>query len=71
MAEQHRAQGRAGTWPGTTGIAAPWLGHLPRFAGPGAAVLRGWAAAEIAPGRLMPCLRTRASPHFAVIRLNL
>jgi len=64
MAEQHQAQGRAGTagtagtWPrpGTAGIAAPWLGPLPGVAGPMAALLRRWAAAEVAPGRLLPWL---------------
>jgi hypothetical protein len=64
MAEQHGAQvgkarvgkAQAGTWPGTTGIAAPWLRPLPDVAGPLAARLRTWAAAEVAPGRLMPCL---------------
>lgn len=56
MAERHETQGRAGTWPGTTGIAAPWLPWLPGLAGPMAAQLREWAAAEVAPGRLMPWL---------------
>ena len=62
MAEQHKAQGRqgerAGTWPwpGTSGVAAPWLRPLPGIAGPIAARLRAWAAMEIAPGRLMPWL---------------
>src|SRR5712671_2337202 len=60
MAEQHETQRRheaqAGTWPGTTGVAAPWLRPLPGLAGPLAARLREWAAAEIAPGRLMPWL---------------
>jgi competence protein ComEC len=55
MAEQ-KAQGRVGTWPGATGIAAPWLRPLPGLAGPMAARLREWAAAEVAPGRLMPWL---------------
>src|SRR6266436_9362291 len=57
MAEQQqgRHEARAGTWPGTTGIAAPWLRPLPGF-GPLAARLREWAAAEVAPGRLMPWL---------------
>jgi competence protein ComEC len=54
MAEQHEAQ--VGTWPGTTGIAAPWLRPVPDIAGPLAARLREWAAAEVAPGRLMPWL---------------
>src|ERR1700681_1485734 len=62
MAEHGQAQGhtqheaRAGTWPGPAGIAAPWLRPLPPFAGPLAARLREWAAAEVAPGRLMPWL---------------
>jgi competence protein ComEC len=56
MAEQRKAQGRVGTWPGTAGIAAPWLRPLPGLAGPMAARLREWAAAEVAPGRLMPWL---------------
>src|SRR6266700_1919716 len=58
MAEQQqgRHEARAGTWPGTTGIAAPWLRPLPGIAGPLAARLREWAAAEVAPGRLMPWL---------------
>ena len=62
MAEQHKSQGRqgprAGTWPwpGTSGAAAPWLRPLPGLAGPIAARLRAWAAAEVAPGRLMPWL---------------
>jgi hypothetical protein len=57
MAGQGRAQGRVGTWPrpGTAG-AAPWLVPLPALAGPLAAKLREWAAMEVAPGRLMPCL---------------
>ncbi len=56
MAERHKAKGRVGTWPGTAGIAAPWLRPLPGLAGPMAARLREWAAAEVAPGRLMPWL---------------
>jgi len=56
MAEQRKAQGRVGTWPGPIGIAAPWLRPLPGLAGPMAARLREWAAAEVAPGRLMPWL---------------
>ena len=56
MAEQRKAQGRVGTWPGTVGTAAPWLRPLPGLAGPMAARLREWAAAEVAPGRLMPWL---------------
>jgi len=62
MAEQHKSQGRQGTragtwpWPGTSGVAAPWLRPLPGLAGPIAARLREWAAAEVAPGRLMPWL---------------
>jgi competence protein ComEC len=38
------------------GIPAPWLTPLPALAGPLAARLRRWAAAEVAPGRLMPWL---------------
>jgi competence protein ComEC len=56
MARRHEARGRVGTWPGTTGIAAPWLRPLPGLAGSMAARLREWAAAEVAPGRLMPWL---------------
>ena len=57
MAERRRkAQGRVGTWPGAAGIAVPWLWPLPGLAGPMAARLREWAAAEVAPGRLMPWL---------------
>src|SRR5215472_910339 len=56
MAGQRKAQGRVGTWPGAAGIATPWLWPLPGFAGPMAARLREWAAAEVAPGRLMPWL---------------
>src|ERR1700730_7174139 len=56
MAERRKAQGRVGTWPGTAGIAAPGLRLLPGLAGPMAARLREWAAAEVAPGRLMPWL---------------
>ena len=56
MAEQRKAQGSVGTWPGATGIAAPWSWTLPGLAGPIAARLREWAAAEVAPGRLMPWL---------------
>jgi competence protein ComEC len=56
MAQRRDAQGRAGTWPEPSGVAAPWLRPLPGLAGPWAATLRGWAAAEVAPGRLMPWL---------------
>src|SRR5580704_17175530 len=60
MSDQHEAQrpheARAGTWPGATGVAAPWLRPLPGLAGPLAARLREWAAVEVAPGRLMPWL---------------
>ena len=56
MARRHRATGRVGAWPGTAGIAAPWLRPLPGLAGPMAARLREWAAIEVAPGRLMPWL---------------
>src|SRR5215468_11970815 len=56
MAERRKAQGKVGTWPGPAGIAAPWLWPLPGLAGPMAARLREWAAAEVAPGRLMPWL---------------
>jgi hypothetical protein len=70
MAQRRDAQGRAGTWPEPSGVAAPWLRPLPGLAGPWAATLRGWAAAEVAPGRLMPWLRMHPSPQFAVIRFN-
>jgi competence protein ComEC len=56
MAGRHEAQGRVGTWPETVGIAAPWLRPLRGIAGPMAVRLREWAAAEAAPGRLMPWL---------------
>jgi hypothetical protein len=56
MAGRQEAQGRVGTWPGTAGIAVPWLRPLSGIAGPTAARLREWAAAEVAPGRLMPWL---------------
>jgi competence protein ComEC len=55
MVERHRARGQAGTWPGAGTAAAPWLRPLPGF-GPLSVVLRRWAAAEVAPGRLMPWL---------------
>jgi competence protein ComEC len=54
MARTGRAQGRVGTWPAPSGISVPWLTPLPAVAGPLAARLRQWAAAEVAPGRLMP-----------------
>jgi competence protein ComEC len=53
---ERRHKARAGTWPGATGVAAPWLRPLPQVAGPIAARLREWAAAEVAPGRLIPWL---------------
>jgi competence protein ComEC len=56
MADQNKAQGRAGTWPGASGVAVPWHVPLPRFAGPIVAQISQWAAAEVAPGRLMPWL---------------
>jgi competence protein ComEC len=56
MAGRHKTQGRVGTWPGPTGIAAPWRQPFAGLAGPMAARLREWAAAEVAPGRLMPWL---------------
>jgi competence protein ComEC len=56
MAGRRKARGRVGTWPGTAGIAGPWLRPLPGFAGPVAAWLREWVAVEVAPGRLMPWL---------------
>lgn len=54
MARAGRAQGRVGTWPTPAGVPAPWLVPVPVLAGPLAARLRQWAAAEVAPGRLMP-----------------
>jgi competence protein ComEC len=54
MAGQGKAQ--VGTWPGSAGIAAPWLRPVPGVAGPMAARLREWAVVEVAPGRLMPWL---------------
>jgi hypothetical protein len=65
MAGRHEAQGRVGAWPGTAGIAAPWLRPLPGLAGPMAARLREWAAAEVAPGRLMPWLPIET---FTIVR---
>src|SRR5258708_27796647 len=56
MAGRYKARGRVGTWPGTAGIAGPWLRPLSGIAGPTAARLREWAASELAPGRLMPWL---------------
>jgi competence protein ComEC len=56
MAKRHGAPGRVGTWPGTTGIAGPWMRPLPSLAGPMAVRLHEWAAAEVVPGRLMPWL---------------
>jgi hypothetical protein len=58
MAQQQQARGRIGTWPqpGTAGVAAPWLNPLPDLADLLGARLREWAAAEVAPGRLMPWL---------------
>ena len=56
MAGRHRTRARVGTWPGTAGIAVPWLQPLPGLAGSMAARLREWAVAEVAPGRLMPWL---------------
>ena len=68
MAQPHNAHGGAGAspWPRspgvagaagrTDGIAAHWLPRLPAVAGPMAARLRAWAAAEVAPGRLFPWL---------------
>jgi hypothetical protein len=57
MAGQGRAQGRVGTWPGIAG-AAPWRLPHAGVAGPLIEKLRTWAAADIAPGRLMPWLAT-------------
>jgi competence protein ComEC len=70
MAQSHKARGRVGTWPWPTwpwpqpggagaagvagGLAAPW--PLPDLAGFLAGRIRQWAAAEVAPGRLMPWL---------------
>jgi hypothetical protein len=71
MVERHQSQGRVGTWPwpqaggpraADAGAAAPWLplpglpGLAGLAAGPMAARLREWAAAEVAPGRLFPWL---------------
>jgi hypothetical protein len=60
MADQQKAGGRTGTWPwpqpGAAGVAAPWLGPLPGHAGLIGSRLRQWAAAELAPGQLMPWL---------------
>jgi hypothetical protein len=68
MAGQGRAQGRiggrvggwVGTWPDIAG-AAPWRLPHAGIAGPLAEKLSIWAAAEIAPGRLMPCQHLRTS----------
>jgi hypothetical protein len=71
MAEQKsqgRQEARAGTWPlPGTGVAAPWLRPLPGIAGPLAARLREWAAAEVAPGRLMPW-RPGGAPRCGALR---
>ena len=56
MAGQRKARSRVGTWPGMAGTAGPWLRPFPGVAGPMAAKLREWAAAEVAPGRLVPWL---------------
>jgi competence protein ComEC len=68
MAGQGRAQGQVGTWPrpGIAG-AAPWRVAGAGLAGPLAAKLREWAAAEAAPGRLMPWLPVCRSPSFTAI----
>ncbi len=50
-----RVGGRVGTWPGIAG-AAPWRLPQAGLAGPFIETLRSWAAAELAPGRLMPWL---------------
>jgi competence protein ComEC len=57
-------RGRSGQITGTAGVGTvtwplprfpvPWLTPLPAIVGPLAARLRQWAAAEVAPGRLMP-----------------
>jgi competence protein ComEC len=68
MAGQGRAQGQVGTWPrpGTAGAAAPWPIPLSGLVGPLAARLREWAAAEAAPGRLMPWLPVAFGAGIAV-----
>jgi hypothetical protein len=48
-----RVGGLVGTWPGMAG-AAPWRLPQAGIAGPLIEMLRTWAAAELAPGRLMP-----------------
>jgi hypothetical protein len=62
MAGQGRAQGRVGgrvgTWPGIAG-AAPWRLPQAGIAGPLIEKLSTWVAAEVAPGRLMPCQHCR------------
>jgi competence protein ComEC len=68
MAGQGRTQGQVGTWPrpGMAGAAAPWLVPVAGLAGPLAARLREWAAAEAAPGRLMPWLPVAFGAGIAV-----
>jgi competence protein ComEC len=69
MAGQGRAQGRVGervgTWPGTAG-AAPWRLPQAGIAGPLIETLATWAAAEVAPGRLMPWLPVAFGTGIAV-----
>ncbi len=73
MAGQGRAQGQVGgqvggwvgTWPGMAG-AAPWRLPHAGLAGPLAEQLSTWAAAEIAPGRLMPWLPVAFGTGIAV-----
>jgi competence protein ComEC len=64
-----RAQGRVGgligTWPGAAG-AAPWRLPQAGIAGPLAEKLSTWAAAELAPGRLMPWLPVAFGTGIAV-----
>jgi competence protein ComEC len=69
MAGQGRAQGQVGgqvgTWPGIAG-AAPWRLPHAGLAGPLVERLSAWAAADLAPGRLMPWLPVAFGAGIAV-----
>jgi competence protein ComEC len=62
---QGRVGGRVGIWPGMAG-AAPWRLPQAGIAGPLIETLRTWAAAEFAPGRLMPWLPVAFGTGIAV-----
>jgi hypothetical protein len=72
MAQPHKIRGRVGTWPqpgarGAAGAEAPWLAPLPELAALADRV-RQWIAAEVAPGRLMPCLPKHHSLAFVHVQ---